>query len=75
MIIGLISDIFSKVGRLWKVSGELITPSEEDIEKLLDEAAVKLFAEPVGTRFETGGLIVEKRNRSHDVYVMVGSYQ
>lgn len=71
----LIEDIFEKTGRQWKVDDNLIQPTQDDILKLLDEAAKRLYSEQVGTRLEKGGLIVEKKHRGHDVYVMVGSYE
>lgn len=74
MLESIIYYVFVKTGRMWKVGGKLIRPSEEDIMVLLDEAAVRLAQEPVGTRLDKGGLIVEKKHRGHDVYVMVGSY-
>lgn len=75
MINELIVNIFARIGHTWKVGGRYIDPTEQDVEKLLDEAAVKLYDGAVGDRLEAAGLIIEKANKGHDVYVYVGNYE
>jgi hypothetical protein len=75
MLEALINEIFSKTRWTWKIGALNLIPDEDDIQRALDEAARQLYNEEVGTRLEVGGLIIEKRPRGHDVYVMVGSYE
>lgn len=76
MITKVISDLFKQVDLKWKIkSGEMISPTENDIEIVLDEIAKELHGLKVGDRLSVRGLIVEKRPIGHDVYAFVGNYQ
>lgn len=76
MITLFISEILDRAGRRWRIGGvDGMAPTEDDVERVLDRAAVALYDEEIGTRFETGGLIVEKRKVGHHVYVLAGSYE
>lgn len=75
MIAEIVSEVFERIGHQWRLDTGYTNPSENDVEKLLDEAAVKLYDGSVGDRLEAGGLIIEKANKGHDVYVYVGNYQ
>jgi hypothetical protein len=52
-----------------------LTPEEDDVQIVLDKAAELLYDEDLHSRLETGGLIIEKTESGHDVYVYVGNYQ
>ena len=77
MIASLTAEIFDRIGHFWYLDGgdTTITPSEDDVTKVLDSAAVALYDGVVGDRLEVGGLIIEKADKGHDVYVLVGNYQ
>lgn len=75
MIADLISDIFERIGHTWKIGGKHLTPTEEDVDEVLDKAAAELYDGDEGDRFELGGVIIEKRNSGHDVYVFIGNYE
>lgn len=75
MIEELTTYVFDRIGHLWKSGGKLIKPTEEDVREVLDEAARLLYTEPIDSRLETGGLIIEKTDKGHDVYVFLGSYK
>lgn len=76
MINFLISQLFKQLGHTWTLTnGNVVTPTDNDVERVLDEAARQLYNEEVGSRLNVGGLIIEKRENDHDVYIYVGSYQ
>lgn len=76
MIEDLVSEIFKRIGHVWKFKNGFAPPSVEDVQGVLDKAVVELYSEDVGSQFETGGLIIEKRpNNQHAVYVYTGEYQ
>ena len=75
MIEMLVVDIFDKIGHRWNTDQGLIRVEDDDVTKVLDHAAKRLYDGAVGDRLSVGGLIIEKRDRGHDVYVYVGSYQ
>lgn len=67
--------IFRKNGWTWNIKGKSsVVPDEDDIEAALDEAARRLYDEPVGAQLEVGRLIVQKKHRGHDVYIYMGEY-
>lgn len=74
MIEAIVSDVFDKTGQTWKVDGQPHQPTEDDVLKVLDAAAAKLYDEPVGSRLETGGMLIEKMPQGHAVYVYCGEY-
>ena len=75
MLLTRIKKILDDAGRRWLIGGKLQPPTEDDIERVLDSAAVKLFNGVDGDRLEAGGLIIEKKAKGHIIYVMVGSYE
>lgn len=75
MIADLITDVFMRIGHTWRIGGMNLQPQEDEVEIILDEAATRLYDEPVDSRFEMGGLIIDKREGGHDVYCYVGSYE
>ena len=75
MINTLVAEIFERIGHPWILDTGVIQPDEDDVEKLLDEAVVKLYDGQVGDRLEVAGLIVEKTSHGYDVFVYVGAYQ
>lgn len=74
MIAEIVTELFHRIGQQWKIGGTLMDPSEDDVEKVLDAAAKKLYDGDVGDRLEVGGLIIEKADTGHDVYMYVGRY-
>jgi hypothetical protein len=70
----MIHELFESIGQAWKIGGTKRVPQEADIKTTLDRAASVLYSKDVGTRLEVGGLIIEKREHGHDVYVFVGNY-
>jgi len=69
-----VSEIFRRIGHVWRVGDSYVWPSEDDVSKVLDKAAGALYTRGVEDRFETGGLIIEKRPKGYSVYVYVGDY-
>lgn len=61
-------------GWTWRVGGELIVPSEDDIAKTLDRMKEVLYTEPDGTQMELGRLIMRKDAEGYEVYVYLGDY-
>ena len=75
MIADIVAGIFERIGHTWKTDQGHIVPSEEDVAEFLDGAASALYTYQEGDRFESGGLIIERTKRGHDVYVYVGNYE
>ena len=75
MIEDMVSEIFERIGHMWRTTLTFIQPSAEDVRAVLDEAAVRLYDDDVATQFQTGGLIIEKAPTGYDVYVYVGNYE
>lgn len=74
MLEDLIAEALEKAGRQWRVEGELIQPSANDVRTMLDWAASELYTRDVGTRLETGGLIFDKTEIGINVFVIAGFY-
>lgn len=71
-----IARMFRKNGWTWSIMGKgSVVPDEDDIDAALDEAARVLYNHPVGTSLEVGRLIIQKKDRGHDVYLFVGEYE
>ena len=67
---------FRKRGYQWRVDGELITPTEEEIKQTLDRAREILYAEPIPSQLEIGRLIVRRHSGNNfDVYLQIGQLQ
>lgn len=75
MIPYLVHYLFSSIGKTWNIGGKHIVPEEEDVTKVLDTIASKLYDGVAGDRIEVGGLIVEKNVLGYDVYAYLGSYK
>lgn len=71
----LIADLFERIGHTWKFKQGHFVPTAEDVQGVLDKAAVALYDCNIGDRFESGGLIIEKTEYGNRVYCYVGSYQ
>lgn len=71
----LIVDIFDKIAHRWNTDKGLIPVTDDDVTRVLDHAAKRLYDGEVGDRVHVGGLIIEKRDTGHDVYVYVGNYK
>lgn len=74
MINTLVTEAFARIGHTWKIGGKDVAPDETDVEQVLDKAAAALYDSPVGTQFETGGLVIQKATSGFDVFVYVGNY-
>jgi hypothetical protein len=75
MIVQMIVETFQRIGHTWTVGGKTVEPTDDDVEKTLDEAVRILYTRPVGQQLEVGGIIVEKRPHGHDVWVYLGNYK
>lgn len=75
MIEQIVSEVFRRIGQVWKVGNAFIYPDEEDVRQVLDEGAKTLYDGAIGDRLELGGLIMEKRPKGHDVYIYIGNYE
>jgi hypothetical protein len=70
-----LAGVFARNGWTWSVKGKgSIVPSEDEIERALDEAARMLYNEQVGAQLEVGRLIIKKKAKGHDVYIYVGPF-
>ena len=74
-----LSDYFSAQGWQWTVktkTGESIKidPTSDDMLKVLDEAASRLYDGKEGDLVLIGRLCVIKQTAGYDVYVLAGSY-
>lgn len=74
MIEQIVAEIFERIGHVWMLDSGLTVPTEDDVHRMLDAAAKALYDSPIGTQFQTGGLVIEKAPTGHDVYVFVGNY-
>ena len=75
MIGELVNEVFERIGHEWKIGNSYAVPTEDDVEKVLDMAASKLYDAAEGTRLEVGGLIIEKRPSGFDVFIYTGNYK
>lgn len=75
MIVDMVVEIFERIGLTWTIGGRTCQPTEDDVEKTLDEAVKMLYDRDMGQQLEVGGMIVEKRPIGHDVWVYLGNYQ
>lgn len=73
-----IANFFALNGYTWNIKGnegvESIAPDEEDVRKVLDEAARRLYDGKNGDLILIGRLCVIKQQSGFDVYVLAGSY-
>lgn len=59
---------------MWRIDGELVLPTEEQLKEVIDRCVVRLYAEPEGAQIEVGHLIVKKRAGGlHDVFLHYGT--
>lgn len=75
MIPYLVHYVFASIGKTWNIGGKHVVPEEEDVTKVLDIAASKLYDGGAGDKLEVGGLIVERTSLGYDVYAYLGSYK
>jgi hypothetical protein len=65
--------VFKARGYKWQVSGELISPTVEDIDRVLDHIKETLVEqEGKDVQLETGRLLVKKNDGHLDLYVYWG---
>lgn len=74
MVEKLINYVMFATGRTWRIGGEDVLPDENDIMLTLDRAAKELIDSDTGQILEVGGLLIEKKNLGHAVYIYVGDY-
>lgn len=73
MDVKLVAEFFRRLGRKWKIGGILRVPSEDDLVTTLDKARETLYAEPIHSSLEVGGLLVRRvLPHTFEVYVYVG---
>lgn len=71
-----IAAIFADNGWTWSIKGQgHVVPTEDDVLAALDEAARILYHESIGAQLQVGRLIIIKKTRGFDVYVLAGSYE
>lgn len=75
MIQMLVTEIFGRIGHKWNTTVGRKVVTDDDVTRVLDHAAKRLYDGETGDRIHVGGLIIEKRDVGHDVYVYVGNYQ
>lgn len=75
MIEQIVSQLFKRIGHTWLLDSGFTAPSEKDVQQVLDEAVRMLYDRPIGTQFQTGGLIIEKAPDGYDVHCFVGNYK
>lgn len=56
----------------WKISGNLVTPTVDDIQDVLSAGAERLAEEEGDANLEIGRLVFLKRDNYIDVYVHAG---
>lgn len=67
--------MFVLLGYKWKINGEPVTPTTEDIEQTLDRAKEMLYAEKQPSQIEVGRLLVRYDGKDHtEVYLLFGDY-
>lgn len=67
--------IFRRRQWKWKVDGELIVPTRDDILETLELMHARLADEPSGTWLELGHMILIKTNGLMDVYMHHGTVE
>lgn len=73
MDVKLLAEHFKKTGRTWKIGGTLKLPDEDDLQKTLDKAREALYAEPVPSELEVGGMLIRRvQEELFEVYAYVG---
>ncbi len=70
-----IHDIFQLKQYRWKIDGELVVPTFEDIFDTIEEVLKVMQFNSDGTRFEVGRLIFQKTGDMVDIYVLQGTIQ
>ena len=58
----------------WKIDGELKTPSEDDVARVLDKMRETLYASDDNDQIEIGHLIGIKTEHGLDIYLHIGEY-
>lgn len=73
-MIKFLADHFKKNGWVWSLKGRgKVVPTEEDLQKALDEAQRILYSSTDGNMLQIGRLIVIKQDTGLDVYVLAGT--
>lgn len=70
-----IHDIFLLKQYKWKIDGELVVPTYEDVFDTIEEVLKAMRFNPDGARFEVGRLIFQKTSDMVDIYVLQGTIQ
>lgn len=74
MLEDMIAEALERAGIQWKSGDKMIQPTAADVRQVLDAAASRLYSEDVGTRLETGGIVVDKTATGFDVFVYSGFF-
>lgn len=70
-----IQALFLEYGYMWNIGGKLLVPTTDDIKKVLDTAAGRLYGSSVGSNIVVGHLVIEKVEHGFDVYVHIGEFK
>jgi hypothetical protein len=66
--------MFVLFGYKWRISGELVTPTVEDISQTLDRAKEVLYTEAVPSQLEVGRIIVQHYEQGKfNIYLHFGA--
>lgn len=76
MIFRTIAEIFWTQGYTLKRNGELFTPNENDIEKLVDKGISLVYDGEEGTTAVLGKMLIRKNHRNkYDVFLWMGEIE
>ena len=72
-VVSKTTDLLEKLGIKWKVDGKLLTPSQQDVQQVLDNAKRALYSQPIESQLMIGQMIVKKYAKDkYDVYLRIG---
>lgn len=63
---------FWLTGHKWKINGDLVAPTNEEIYQTLKQMRQRLADEKAGATMELGGIIMMKSNTGYETYVKLG---
>lgn len=66
--------VLSSGGQRWKIDGQMVLPTESQIEDTIDSMVDTLISNPEASQIEVGGVIVARLEGHFDIYVRVGEY-
>lgn len=58
--------------RKWRIDGDRVIPTYEDVAKLLEEAVNQVKKSPTAINIAIGGILVQKADNHVDIYTFIG---